>query len=425
MAGRLYNYSNNCSVNNPHLQLDNHIVIPNMSLDFQSIRQQIQQLGETAVLHERELGERRRTALDLLESNAQNLDSLKKKVEDVVRNHDSSLRCALPVRESLKTSAALPNIPDELTLLATDGSQISPDRHAQVNFAVVNVGSIQLRRGTPEAPVIEIASQLLYDEQLYSTTGTISDDTLALKRDLQERLVLGKLAEAASPPVVAFTDGPMELWGGKSGDTEERANYQESLTNYLEALAKLEVLNVITCGYVDKPAANLIVRTLEVAMIPQAELGEIKKLHPLRGVTDREIFKAVLGIGERSAVFAIQSQSAKSYQDALRLHFFYLNVGQAGSPYIARVEVPAWVVENQGNLDCLHAVLIEQCRVMGGRPYPYLLHRAHETAVVKLAEREQVTSMITQELHQRGLPVGELSSKQSAKQSEGRKRYGS
>ena len=396
-----------------------------MSLDFQSIRQQIQQLGETAVLRERELGERRRTALDLLDSNAQDLDGLKRKVKDVVRNHDPSIRCALPVKESLTTSTALPNIPGELTVLAADGSQISPDRHAQVNFAVVNVGSIQMRRGTPEAPVTEIASQLLYDEQLYSTTGTISEATLALKRDLHERLVLGKLAEAAQPPVVAFTDGPMELWGGKGGDTEERANYQESLTNYLEALTKLEMLNVITCGYVDKPAANLVVRTLEVAMTPQADLAEIKKMHPLRGVTDREIFKEVLGIEERSAVFAIQSQSAKSYQGSLRLHFFYLNVGQAGSPYISRVEIPAWVVENPGYLDCLHAVLVEQCRVMGGRPYPYLLHRAHETAVVKLSEKEQVTSMITQELRQRGLTVGELSSKQSAKQHEGRKRYGS
>ncbi len=159
-------------------------------------------------------------------------------------------------------------------------------------------------------------------------------------------------------------------------------------------------------------------------MTPQAELSDIKKLHPLRGVTDISVFREVLAAGERSAVFAIQSQSAKSYKDALKLHFFYLNAGQPGRPYVARVEIPGWVAENQGNLDSLHAVLIDQCRVMGVRPYPYLLHRAHETAVVKLPEKEQVTAMISQELRQRGVAVGEQSNKQSAKQSEGRARYG-
>ncbi len=395
-----------------------------MSIDFQSIRQQVQQLGETAVQREQELGERKELALALLESNSEDLDGLKQRVQDVVRNHDPSLRCAMPVDEVLTTAAPLPALPDKMTVLAADGSQISPDRHAEVNYAVVNVGAIQMRRGSSEAPETSITSQLMYDEQLYSTTGTISEASLALMRDREERLILGKLAEEAQSPVMALTDGPMELWGAKGGDSEERADFQESLRLYLEALMRLEERNVITGGYVDKPAANLVVRTLEIAMTPQAELADIKNLHPLRGVTDLSIFKEILAEGERSAVFAIQSQSAKSYQDGLKLHFFYLNVGRAERSYVARVEIPAWVAEDKGNLDNLHAVLIEQCRVMGARPYPYLLHRAHETAVVNLPEKEQVTAMITQELRRRGLAVGDLSNKQSAKQAEGRGRYG-
>jgi len=395
-----------------------------MSIDFQSIRQQVQQLGETAVQREQELGERKELALALLESNSEDLDGLKQRVQDVVRNHDPSLRCAMPVDEVLTTAAPLPALPDKMTVLAADGSQISPDRHAEVNYAVVNVGAIQMRRGSSEAPETSITSQLMYDEQLYSATGTISEASLALMRDREERLILGNLAEKAQPPVVAFTDGPMELWGGKGGGSEERADFQASLKLYLEALVRLEKLNVITGGYVDKPAANLVVRTLEVAMTPQAELADIKKLQPLRGVTDLSIFKELLAVDERSAVFAIQSQSAKSYQDGLKLHFFYLNVGRAERSYVARVEIPAWVAEDKENLDNLHAVLIEQCRVMGARPYPYLLHRAHETAVVNLPEKEQVTAMITQELRRRGLAVGDLSNKQSAKGAEGRGRYG-
>ena len=394
-----------------------------MSLDFQSIREQVKQLGENAIGRAQQLQDKHAQALELLANNAQNVAGLRQKVDVVVRNHDPSLRCALPVIEPLNASFPLPVIPDEMTLLAADGSQITPDRHAEVNFAVINVGAIQLRRGSSEVPETTITSQLLYDEQLYSTTGTITDARLALMRDLNERTMLAKLAEEAPPPVVTFTDGPMELWGGKSGDSAERADFQESLKHYLEALTQFHDLSVITAGYVDKPSANLVVRTLEVAMTPQVELPEIKNLHPLRRVTDIALYRNILESGERSPVFALQSQSAKSYKGPLALHFFYLNVGQPGRPYLARVEIPAWVAENPESLDVLHAALIDQCRVMGVRPYPYLLHRAHETAVVKLQEKEQVALMIAQELRKRGLTVGERSSKQSAKQAAGRARY--
>lgn len=376
------------------------------------------------MLRERELNERKEMALALLESYSQDLESLRQKVEQVARSHDPAIRCAVPVEEALASAHPLPDIAGEMTLLAVDGSQISPDRHAEVNYALVNIGAIEMRRGSAEAPITSIYSQLIYDEELYSTSGTISEANLALKRDRQERLILGELAEKAEPPVIALTDGPMELWGVKGGDSDERADFQESLKLHLEALSRLEKSRVVTGGYVDKPAANLIVRTLEIAVTPQDDLAEIKKQHPLKGVTDRAIYSQVLGPGERSAVFAIQSQSAKSYQGALKLHFFYLNAGFDGRPYVARVEIPAWVAEKQAELDSLHAVLVEQCRILGTRPYPYLLHRAHETAVVKLPEKEQVTGMIAQELRGRGLVVGGLSGKQSAKNVEGRGRYG-
>ncbi len=394
-----------------------------MSLDFQSIREQVKLLGESALLRAKQLETKREQALELMADNAQNLSALRQKVEMVVRNYDPSLRCALPVIEPLIASFPPHELPGEMTLIAADGSQITPDRHAEVNFATINVGAIQLRHGSIEPPETTISSQLLYDEQLYSTTGTITEARLALLRDLNERMILAKLAEKAPPPVVTFTDGPMELWGGKSGDSEERADFQESLKHYLEVLTKLEDLGVVTAGYVDKPSANLVVRTLEVAMTPEMELPEIKNHHPLRGVTDIALYQDILGTEERSPLFALQSLSTKSYQGSLALHFFYLNVGQSGRPYLVRVEVPAWVAVNEENVNLLQAVLIDQCRVMGVRPYPYLLHRAHETAVVRLEEKDQVGQMIAQELRKRGVTVGEISSKQYAKQVPGRKRF--
>jgi hypothetical protein len=79
------------------------------------------------------------------------------------------------------------------------------------------------------------------------------------------------------------------------------------------------------------------------------------------------------------------------------------------------------VIENR-SADSLHAVLVNQCRILGARTYPYLLHRAHETAVVTHRERDEVTNMIVLELRRRGIPVEGISQKQAAKNLGGRTR---
>jgi hypothetical protein len=286
--------------------------------------------------------------------------------------------------------------------------------------------------GSPVAPQTAIESRLFYDQGMYTEAGKITEARLALMRDLAERKLLAQQAEqflrtsaGVQPgpiPVITFTDGPMELWG--SIESENVSTFQKSLEDYLGVLSRLHDLGVTTAGYVDKPSADPVVRLLEVVMQDEAGLAEIKKLFPLRGVTDIDLYRRILSPGERSAVFALQSHSAKQYAGILGLHFFYLNAGLADHPWIARVEIPAWVAENPPQLNGLHAVLIEQCQIMGRHPYPYLLHRAHETARVSLEEKEQVENMIKLELYRQGVDVGEMSYKQATKDLAGRTAYG-
>ncbi|HEX9013128.1 MAG TPA: DNA double-strand break repair nuclease NurA, partial [Anaerolineaceae bacterium] len=92
-------------------------------------------------------------------------------------------------------------------------------------------------------------------------------------------------------------------------------------------------------------------------------------------------------------------------------------------PYLARVELPAWVAEDAQAVDLLHAALVSQSRVLGARPYPYALHRAHEVAVVSLAEKDQLEQMLLAEMARRGMPPGEKSNKQIHKDGKGRKRH--
>ena len=59
-------------------------------------------------------------------------------------------------------------------------------------------------------------------------------------------------------------------------------------------------------------------------------------------------------------------------------------------------------------LDDLQAVLFQQCQILGSRPYPYLIHRAHEAAVVSLEEKEQIQQMIVRELFSRGVELDDF-----------------
>ncbi|MDX1436667.1 MAG: DNA double-strand break repair nuclease NurA, partial [Anaerolineales bacterium] len=218
-----------------------------------------------------------------------------------------------------------------------------------------------------------------------------------------------------------FTDGPIELWSRP--EPANAAEFQESLEAYQKVLAQLREKGVATAGYVDRPGANHVVSLLEVGMTPEDQLAYVRAQTPLRGAADRYLFAKLLPPGARSAVFGLQAKSADTYQDELSLHFFYLNVGTERKAKIARVEIPAWVANDQQMLDPLHAVLVNQSKVVGSRAYPYILHRAHEAAVVTRLDREQVTQMIMLELRRRGLEVGELSEKQFLKGIAGRNRY--
>lgn len=392
-----------------------------MAIDFQQIYERIKEIGKTVQERQQTLENRRRAARALFEAYANDLDGLSAKLDSALLL-DANIRCAKPLDESLATHLPAPATAMG-TLIAADGSQVVPDRHAAVQFGLVNVGAIALRLNSGDTPDVYTDSQLFYGDELLTEYGTtLSEGTIALRRDLAERRKLEELAKLYEPPVVTFTDGPIELWGNK--DPESAKTYEAAMQEYLGALSRLQEMDVVTAGYVDKPSANLVVRLLEIMQAEPKDIENLKAYHPYLGVSDLWLFgerkNPLLQPGERSAVFELQSKAKKNYKNLLALHFFYLNVGTQGHPYPVRVEVPKWVVDDQEKLDNLHAVLVQQSRILGSKPYPYLLHRSHEVAVVSFAEKRQVEQMLTLELRRNAGEVGELGAKQSAKDVSGK-----
>ncbi|MEW6093263.1 MAG: DNA double-strand break repair nuclease NurA, partial [Chloroflexota bacterium] len=309
--------------------------------------------------------------------------------------------------------------PAHLALIAADGSQIAPDRHAAVLYSLVNVGAIVIKIGSGQAPEIFTDSHLLYDDEIYTETGILTSEAIELQRDIAERRKLLELAKQVEGPCAALTDGPVELWGAKNGGEDD---YRKNLEIHKSILSQLQARGVAVAGYVDKPGADLVVRLLEIATFSDEQMKEVRKQHPLRGVTDRWLFASILAHGQRSTVFGLQSGSRPHYTGGLALHFFYLNVGDDKHPSLVRVEIPKWVADDEEKLNLLHVALLDQCKMMGAKPYPYILHRAHEIAVVKFEEKQQVEQMLELELRRAGDEVDEKSAKQSAKGLPGRKK---
>ena len=385
-----------------------------MALNFQQVFEKIREIGSGARLRQERLDEMRRHARALLSEWADQPDQLRDKVERALHS-DPNLRCALPLGEPLDFHEHCREVSTEaVTLIAADGSQIVPDRHAPVLFGLINVGAIVQSDQPGEALHEVIDSELSFDEDVANWTEAL----VALRRDLAERKKLLALSRECPAPVITLTDGPLQLWEARESD--EVLGYEKALKEYLSVLSQLQERRAITAGYVDKPSSNLLVRLLEVAVTPEKDLGEIHHQHPLAGVSDLWLFDNLLLPGERSAVFALQARSKAVYKGDLALQFFYLNVGLEGHPKSVRVEIPAWISADEAHITLLQCALLEQCAVMGARPYPYILHRAHEAAVISLQEKQQIEQLLQIELRRSGGEVGEISAKQSAKDLPGR-----
>jgi hypothetical protein len=383
-----------------------------MPVDFQQALQQIREMGKQAPQREEELQELRAQASNLFVKYANELDTLSQLVDRAAADNPN-LRCAAPFVENLDLTVPAPPIECEYSLLAADGSQINPDRHAAVEFGAINVGAVRMRPGNGQAPQELVRSRMMFHNDLFTVSGSLlTDDLVALMRDLAERQELVDMARQEPAPVVALTDGPLELFREPKGMPE----FEKELQRYQQVLEELAILQVATAGYVDRPRGDMVVRLLELALLEERrQLYKAGVERPLRWVSDAFLFYDLLKPGERSAVFAIRSGSSHSFSGQLGLHFFYLNVGRSNNSYLSRVEIPRWVAENEHLLNLLHASLLTQARVLGARPYPYILHRAHEVAVISFDERQQLENMIIAELYRQGVPVGERSYKQNAK----------
>ena len=327
---------------------------------------------------------------------------------------DPKLRCAGPAQERMD-EIFQPSVSDETNwlLIGVDGSQLTPDPHSALPFGLINSGIFQMYSRDNRPPSQHTRSTLVYATNSKNPAYLPDEDEIHLMRDLEEREILIQLAAECPDAVIALTDGPLGLFR----EPDPKDPHFERFTALLDNFAQLPADNRIIAGYVDRPRSDPVIQMLALFLRKNGSVDKDKESanEQFLGLRDEDIFHNQLGTGARTAVYEALSPSSHYYQDDLTIHFFYINVGTQEKPSLVRIEIPRWVANNLRLLQTLHTQILAQCQILGSKPYPYLLHRAHEIAIVHQDEKAALETMMMKQWLDAGHPYLELSNKQYLK----------
>jgi hypothetical protein len=326
----------------------------------------------------------------------------------------------LTIRETqhIRDRYALPDVPSNYAVAATDGSMMSPDRHSPARFYLFNIGMVYLRYGDNPLATLTSEPDLRYEEaDLWVNASQrrmpVNETILGLRRAVAELQAAVELLEGEPLPSVALVDGTLILWMLESLDDEI---IQTLLQEFLDVLTIFQKYRIPVAGYISSPGATDLYGAMRVAACDYPDHGRdidcmdcwrriLNEGHTaacdvLPRVTDRYIVEQVAELqpGERTATFPSESRILSKYKQH-EVHFCYLHTGRE----IARIEIPRWVAEDPELLDRVHALLWDQAQL--GRGYPVALQEAHEQAVLSMADRRLVEEAVERLLATQGIVV--------------------
>lgn len=311
------------------------------------------------------------------------------------------------LRESPGRTSQCGPRPTPVTVVATDGSQIYPDRHFEPTCYLLNISRIAFQYGTFERPLMESVPSFRYrnNDLAGYAEEVIEAATVEVISSMRDKYELEALFDTAvgvripGRPILAMADGTLIRW--PVGAIQDRALRDQLVADYTAVLSQFEQEGIPVCSYISMPGGTEVVNLLRVHAGETEEGGE----ETLAGLTDRRLFERTLAPGERSAVFESASHILREYGAANWICYFYVHVGSGAgqSAEVARVEIPRWVADHPGLVDMIHAIVLNECEK--GNGYPMILSEAHEQAVIRAQERELFYQLVENQLNTAGLPA--------------------
>ena len=318
------------------------------------------------------------------------------------------------MREAPANTADAPDRPTPVTVVATDGSQIYPDRHVEPPCYLINVSQIAFQYGTTEAPVMTASADFEYgdavQEHFEDEIGAMTTEVVSALRDekeLEGLLDIARSAQVTDRPLLAMADGTLIRWmirGMRNRQLED-----ELIRRYTAMLKEFMADELPLCSYVSMPGNTEVIHLLQFYHDRFTDAPDDLRLD---GLTDRRLFARTLAPGERTAVFSSPSHIQREYPEGNKICYFYVNIPDGGQGEIGRVEIPEWVADDPALLRFVHSVVLSECAKGDG--YPMILSEAHERAVIRARERDGFYQMLERAMRGAGLPASQ-SQKQASK----------
>jgi NurA domain len=331
---------------------------------------------------------------------------------------------SIPV-EPLDTRIDIAAPPPQQTVLATDGSQIAPSHHEIAYCYLINVGRVMIHYGQNLHPLLDSIPEVFYQhEDLYISRqwGISTEEWLGYRRAVSEATVLAELgcnwvnppfgfddkgtsvSIASKPriPTLAMVDGSLVYWFLEQLPPDAR---EQILNPILAAWEELRIAGIPIVGYLSSSRSIDNLNLLRLLTCPHetpdcpTHCADASKLpcQQFEGVRDTTLWNTQLSPGQRSCWWQSTAKILDYYDDCHKVYFCYLHVGTE----IARVEVPAWVAQDETLAGMALSLIIAQ--VNKGYGYPVALAEAHNQAVVRGADRSSFFALLEQELIKTGL----------------------
>ncbi|MEM7650310.1 MAG: DNA double-strand break repair nuclease NurA [Cyanobacteria bacterium P01_A01_bin.70] len=391
-------------------------------LDLMKLAQQMQGISHHLKEEAEAAGRRVKIANTLMERAQAHQAELIERLEDW---HDRIPFAIATPMEPLDTRVAIAAAPTAHTVLATDGSQISPSHHEIAYCYLLNVGRVVLHYGQGRFPLLDSLPEVVYrPEDLYISRqwGIRTEEWMGHRRTVSEAQTLADLAltvaaesaTAASVPTLALTDGSLIYWFLEDLPNDAR---DLILPPILAAWDELQAAGVPLVGYVSASRSGEALNFLRLQSCPfevpdclthcasQRDLAPCQVFDPLRDVA---LYATHLAPGERGPLWRSSVNILADYGEH-HIYFCYLHVGAE----IARIELPAWVALDGALRDAALEMVITQ--VQKGYGYPIALAEAHNHAVVRGGDRSRFFALLEREMIRAGLQNVGISFKEARK----------
>ncbi len=300
------------------------------------------------------------------------------------------------------------------SVFATDGSQISPSHHEIAYCYLINIGQIMIHYGQSLHPLLDSLPEVFYKTEDLSISrqwGIRLEEWMGYRRTVSEAEMLAEMAcnwvlppgGHHNVPNLALVDGSLIYWFLDGLPVEAR---DKILPPILAACERLRATNIPLMGYVSASRSTeglnfLRLHTCEHehpnCVVHCSDLFDKYPCQKIDSLRDSTFWANQLQPGQRSPLYRSNLRILDLYEDAQRVHFCYVNVGAE----IARIEVPAWVVEDQNLFEQSLSIVLAQ--VHKGYGYPVALAEAHNQAVVRGGDRARFFGLLEQQLIKAGL----------------------